>query len=85
MQILTTKGQILKFAISGVFGLVSGLISLKNPAPAVAGQGAGVPRFTRLWYLPVSARFRVYLTLNLKLQHLYISLNSTQAKPPSAS
>ena len=70
-QILTTKSQILKAAVSAVSGLVSGSALVETGALASL---FGIWRSKRLWYLPVSAPNLAYLPLDLEVKHLDISL-----------
>ena len=64
-QILTTKSQILKAAVSAVSGLVSGSALVETGALASL---FGIWRAKRLWYLPVSAPNLAYLPLDLEVK-----------------
>jgi hypothetical protein len=65
MQILTTRGQILSVEVSRYLASYLAVLGWKS---ALKGQGAAVPRFARLSYLPVSARILAYLPVDLELQ-----------------
>ena len=64
-QILTTKSQILKAAVSAVSGLVSGSALVETCALASL---FGIWWSKRLWYEPVSAPNLAYLPLDLEVK-----------------
>ena len=64
-QILTTKSQILKVAVSTVSGLES---SSSLVEPGALASLFGIWRSKRLWYLPVSAPNLAYLPLDLEVK-----------------